>query len=112
MSFTNFSSTDGKIVVFSRDLVEGTLTLTIKVIPTWWEFHEHPVVLASTTAQAISGLSSTATEIPDLTMANNREFLLIDFIASLQFLHPLLMATYLSLSLAYMLLTAQEEALL
>ena len=94
VSFTNSSITDGPIVSFSKDMVEVTFPPKIKNSPTWWETHKQPVVSASTTSQVLVGLSSTATEIPALAMANDRSYPLIASLSPLQFLHPLVAYPY------------------
>ena len=104
-------STDSHIIAFSPDIVDSTFLPTIKVIPTWWETHKQMVVSATTSDQVLASLSSTATEIPALTTENYRAYLLLALLDPLYFLHPLLVATYLSPPTAYTLHIAQEAKL-
>ena len=111
MLFTNSLSTDGQNIAFSQDIVEGILPPTIKINLTWWEINEQPAVSDATAAQVLASLSSTATEIPALTTANDRANLPLASLSPLQFLRPLLSSPYLSPPTTYTLITAQAAAL-
>ena len=111
VSFTNPAGTDGKIVAFSRDMVEGTLPPTIMIKPTWWYTSRKPFVSSATASQALSNCTPAATNIPAFTAANDRAHLPLAALAPLQFVYPLLAAPYLYSPAAYTLLTAQAVAM-
>ena len=104
--FTNPEVIYGKIVAFSRDMVEGTFPPTITINPTWWYMSSQLVISAATAAQSLANCTPAATEIPALTTANYRAHLPLAVIAPLQFVKPLLSAPYLSPTAVYTFLTA------
>ena len=111
VSFTNATSTDGHIVAFYRDLVEDILPPTINIPPEWWEVEDRPVVYSATESQSLIKLVPEYTAIPSLTTANKINWLLLAYLACLQFVHPLLAVLCLSPAASYNLLVAQAAAL-
>ena len=83
-SFSDPSWLEGKIVVFTRDVTEGTLPPAMLVDTEWQDLHDTQVVSEAEAVTALLGLSPTAATIQQETAESERHSLPLASLAPLQ----------------------------
>ena len=94
-SYANKTALDGRVVVFSRDVVAGNTPPTIAINEEWWDKDELPVPTETAADHKVAKLRPQETSIPKVSPGASTISLSRACIAPLTLAQPLLKATYL-----------------